>query len=235
MATIEIHEPEVKEKREGIRLSAAVIPRGEIVGPPFVPRPMFADSILEFGVQRKRKALATTFSFMLNCLVIGGLLGIPIAVGILQHADPQSFRVGFGAVLAIYATYALCRPTLTYLRRVNSWGRHALIGFGGGLIGGLTAMPGAVPTIWCDMHGMPKNEQRGLVQPFIAVMQVFALSLMLSRHSLSSKFLIDFAISLPALAAGAALGIVMFRHVNETAFRRIVLIVLLLSGLSLVI
>src|SRR5882724_12425686 len=53
-------------------------------------------------------------------LIIGGLLGIPIAVGILQRADPQSFRVGFGAVLAIYAAYAMCRQTLTYLRHVNS-------------------------------------------------------------------------------------------------------------------
>jgi uncharacterized membrane protein YfcA len=118
---------------------------------------------------------------------------------------------------------------------VNSRSRHALIGFGGGLIGGLTAMPGALPTIWCDMHGMPKSEQRGLVQPFIAVMQIFALALMLSRHSLSSRFLIEFAISLPALGAGAAVGIVMFRRVNEIAFRRIVLLLLLFSGLFLVI
>jgi uncharacterized protein len=33
-------------------------------------------------------------------------------------------------------------------------------------------------------------------------MQVFALSLMLSRHDLSFKVLLDFAISLPALVAG---------------------------------
>jgi hypothetical protein len=168
-------------------------------------------------------------------LIIGGLFGIPIAVGILQRADTHSFRVGFGVVLVIYAAYALCRPTLTYLRHIGGRSRHALVGFGGGLIGGLTAMPGALPTIWCDLHGMPKNEQRGLVQPFIAAMQVFALALMLSHHSLSSKLLIDLAISLPALAAGAALGIVMFRHVNEIAFRRIILVVLLFSGLSLVI
>ena len=168
-------------------------------------------------------------------LIIGGLVGIPIAVGVLQRADTQSFRLGFGVALAMYAAYALFRPTLTYLHQANSRSRHALIGFGGGLIGGLTAMPGALPTIWCDMRGMPKNEQRGLVQPFIAAMQVFALSLMLSRHSLSSKFLIDLAISLPALIAGAGLGIVMFRRVNEIAFRRIVLVLLLLSGLSLVI
>src|SRR5437879_2755381 len=70
-------------------------------------------------------------------LIIGGLLGIPIAVGVLQRADPQSFRVGFGAALAIYAAYALCRPTLTYLGHVSRRSRHALIGFGGGRMGGL--------------------------------------------------------------------------------------------------
>ena len=96
-------------------------------------------------------------------------------------------------------------------------------------------MPGALPTIWCDMHGMPKNQQRGLVQPFIAAMQIFALGLMLSRNGLSTKIAIDFAVSLPALAAGTTLGILMFRKVNEVTFRRVILIILLFSGLSLVV
>jgi hypothetical protein len=42
-------------------------------------------------------------------------------------------------------------------------------------------MPGALPTIRCDLNGAPKAQQRGLVQPFIAVMQVFLLVLILSR------------------------------------------------------
>lgn len=85
------------------------------------------------------------------------------------------------------------------------------------------------PTIWCDMHGVPKNQQRGLVQPFIAAMQIFALVLMLSHSSLSSKLVVDFVVSLPALAAGTLLGIAMFRSVNELAFRRIILLILLFS------
>lgn len=76
--TIEIHEPEIKENRPESRPRVAVLSRGEIASPPFVPRPMFADSVLEFGVQRKRKALATTVSFLLNCLAIGGLLLVPL-------------------------------------------------------------------------------------------------------------------------------------------------------------
>ena len=127
----------------------------------------------------------------------------------------------------------LLRPTL--VTAGASVGRHwvALIGFGGGLVGGLTAMPGAIPTIWCDMRGMPKSDQRGLVQPFIAIMQLFALALLLERHSLSSKVVIDLAISLPALFAGSMLGIVAFRNINEIGFRRTILIVLLFSGASL--
>jgi hypothetical protein len=55
----------------------------------------------------------------------------------------------------------------------------------------------------------------------------------LLRHSLSPRLVIDLAISLPALFAGSALGIVAFRNVNEIGFRRIILVLLLLSGASL--
>ena len=127
----------------------------------------------------------------------------------------------------------LFRPALTRFKGADSRRLTALIGFGGGLMGGLTAMPGAIPTIWCDMRGMPKSNQRGLVQPFIAIMQVLALALLLGRQSLSSKLVIDLAISLPALFAGSVLGILAFRSINEAGFRRIILVLLLLSGASL--
>jgi uncharacterized protein len=166
-------------------------------------------------------------------LIFGGLLGVPVAVWVLHNADATLFRQGFGLAVAIYAGYMLFRPSLNYLQQMKQ-GRSALVGFGGGLIGGLTAMPGALPTIWCDMHGVPKNQQRGLVQPFIAAMQIFALVLMLSRHDLSRAVLVDFALSIPALLAGSALGIFVFRNMNEMTFRRAILAILLCSGVLLV-
>jgi uncharacterized membrane protein YfcA len=167
-------------------------------------------------------------------LVLGGILGVPIAVWLLQTADAWVFREVFGSAVALYAGYMLFRPTFSSLRLMNH-SRNALVGFGGGLIGGLTAMPGALPTIWCDMHGVPKNQQRGLVQPFIAAMQLFALALMLIHHDLSSGVLANLLLSVPALVAGSVLGIFAFRNVSEQIFRRIILIVLLASGLMLIV
>ncbi len=79
MGTIEIHEPEVKEVKPASRPSAAVLPRkAAVAAAGFAPRTMFSDSLLEFGPQRKRKAMATTTSFIFNCVAVGIMLIMPL-------------------------------------------------------------------------------------------------------------------------------------------------------------
>jgi uncharacterized protein len=168
-------------------------------------------------------------------LITGGLPALPVAVFFLQNTNAHTLRMAFGALIALYSAYSLFRPAVGRFAANDRHGPNFLIGFGGGLIGGLTAMPGALPTIWCDINGVPKDQQRGLVQPFIAAMQIAALMLMLSRHELPTAILFDLAVCLPPLAVGTALGVLMFRRINEAAFRRVILVTLLLSGLSLVI
>jgi periplasmic protein TonB len=74
--TIETHEPEVRAANQAAS-RAAVLPRTELKVAA-AARPMFSDSLLDFGVQRKRKALATTSSFILNCIALGILLIMPL-------------------------------------------------------------------------------------------------------------------------------------------------------------
>jgi periplasmic protein TonB len=78
MGTIEIHEPEVKEVKPPSRPSAVVLPKSELLEARFTPRPMFADSILDFGQQKKRQSFATVTSFIFNCLAIGVMLAMPL-------------------------------------------------------------------------------------------------------------------------------------------------------------
>lgn len=166
--------------------------------------------------------------------IAGGALGIPPSIYLLHHIDTWTFRVGFGAFLIAYAAYMFFRPTVAYLRDVQSRLRDGAVGFAGGMVGGLTAMPGALPTIWCDLRGLAKDHQRGLVQPFIAVMQCAALALLASAGGFSARVLVNLVMTLPALAAGTALGIVLFGRVDQVSFRRITLAILLAGGIALV-
>lgn len=166
-------------------------------------------------------------------LVAGGLLGLVPAVYLLQHVDTRLFRICFGVFVASYAAYMLLRSASK--RRPSTGGAlgEGLVGFGGGLVGGLTAMPGALPTMWCDLHGLPKIEQRGVVQPYILIMQLIALALLLPRLGRSPDMLFDFLVCAPGLAAGTAVGVVLFGRVDDIMFRRVVLAMLLVSGLTL--
>lgn len=80
--TIEIHEPEVQKAETPAKPVAGTVaasPRAVLVRGPAVPaRAMFSDSLLEFGAHRKRKAFATTTSFIFNVLMICLLIITPM-------------------------------------------------------------------------------------------------------------------------------------------------------------
>ncbi|HVN17171.1 MAG TPA: TonB family protein [Dongiaceae bacterium] len=78
MSTIDIHEPEVKGVKPSGRSTGPVLPKADLQPAKFTPRPMFADSMLDFGQAKKRQTFATTFSFVLNCLAIGVMLIMPL-------------------------------------------------------------------------------------------------------------------------------------------------------------
>jgi uncharacterized membrane protein YfcA len=155
----------------------------------------------------------------------------------------------FAAVRALVpskAVHALASPVSPASRpRLFSWRpwesepprqwSAAVLGFASGFVGGLTAMPGALPAIWCDLTGMSKDQQRGLVQPFIVTMQLIALLALLSRRDIPLHLMTEMLVTLPALALGSALGIFLFARVDDVAFKRVVLVTLFIAGLGLVI
>jgi uncharacterized protein len=163
-------------------------------------------------------------------LLIGGFLGVPIALFLLTLIEPRAFRIAFGLVLVGYALYMLARPAAAIVRHGGA-AMGSAVGFAGGLVGGLTAMPGALPVIWCELRGLSKEHQRGLVQPYILAMQVFAIALLLAQPgAISRDLLVVTAAALPATVAGTFIGMALFGRLDSCKFRLVVLLLILLSG-----
>ena len=168
-----------------------------------------------------------------GCLpyLAGGFIGIPVGARLLEAFSAHAFAAGFGVFLVCYSTYMLLRPRLM----ISGGGRYAEIaaGFAGGITGGATGFPGAVPTIWCNMRGLSKDEQRGIVQPFILLMQIATLIYFSKIGILASSTWTSYFWCAPVVVLGTWLGLQLFKRIDDGKFRRLVLLFLLVSGMTL--
>ena len=166
-------------------------------------------------------------------LVIGGLIGVPIGAWLLQWLDPVLFRFALGLFLLIYC------PVMLLLPADHGWphgGRagDGAAGFAGGVLGGLAGISGPVPTLWTTLRGWDKDTQRGVLQAFNIAMHMATLTAYALSGSLTGETLVMFAWITPALAIPAVLGVLLFHRLATRTFRRLILLLLLVSGLTLV-
>ncbi|MBP5856367.1 sulfite exporter TauE/SafE family protein [Marivibrio halodurans] len=163
----------------------------------------------------------------------GGVIGMPIGVFLLPVLDREAVKLGLGIFLVAYAAYGL----LVRVPPVVRWGGRAAdaaVGVGGGFFGGLLSLSGPLPTIWAGLRGWPKDEQRGVYQPFnLMVLLTAAIGHYASgRVALSDAWLVAMVTGLAVI--GAIGGLWLYRRASSAQFRRYVLVMLAVAGLSLV-
>jgi uncharacterized membrane protein YfcA len=166
-------------------------------------------------------------------LVLGSALGIPAGGALLQLASPSQLRVTVGVLLILFALYNLWRPNLPEIKQT---GRLAdgTVGLLNGILGAATGLAGILPMIWCGLRGWSRDEQRAVFQPTAVATFLMIILWFGGTGTITADAMRLFAIGLPALALGTALGWALYGKLNEAAFRRIVLVLLLISGLFLV-
>jgi len=163
--------------------------------------------------------------------LVGGVIGIPVGTTLLERLDAHAFAGAFGVFLVCYSVTMLLRPGIVVQR--GSRLADVAAGFAGGITGGSIAFPGAIPTIWCSIRGLAKHEQRGIVQPFILLMQ-FATLIYFSRLGIiASGTIATYLLCVPAVLGGTWLGLRLFDRIDDAMFRRLVLTFLLVSGATL--
>jgi hypothetical protein len=163
----------------------------------------------------------------------GAAVGVPIGISILGWASPAYVKAGIGVFLILYSLYALFRPSLGPVTKGGA-AADAGVGFANGVLGGITGLAGILVTIWSGLRGWPKDQQRTIFQP-VAV-AIFAMSAVWfgAKGAVSADTIRLFLFGLPVLLAGTWLGMKLYGRLDETAFRKVVLVLLLASGAALI-
>ena len=142
--------------------------------------------------------------------------------------------MGVGLFLVLYSLYALFRPAIPPVKAASPV-VDAGVGFLNGVLGGITGLAGILVTIWCGLRGWPKDVQRTVFQPVAVAIFLMSALWIGARGAITPDIIKLFLIGLPALLAGTWLGLKLFGRLDEAAFRKVVLVLLLASGLVLVV
>jgi uncharacterized membrane protein YfcA len=182
-----------------------------------------------YSVWKLRHALQWT---KIAPLLLGAAFGVPIGVFALAHTNPQYLRLGVGVVLVLFSLYGLLRPTFKPLVFGGAVA-DAGAGFLNGVLGGATGFAGIVATIWCQLRGWPKDQQRAVFQPVGVATFAMTAAWLGGQGSIPRDVWWLFVVALPVLLVGTWLGLKLYGRLDEAQFRRVVLILLLASGVVL--
>ena len=150
-----------------------------------------------------------------------------------RYADPGIFKLSVGALLLIF-------PAALYFNRnpmaFSFGGRVAdtVIGFAGGILGGLAGLSGPLPILWASVRGWGKDERRGVFQTFNWTVLSAALCVQAGTGFITREVLWLALFAMPATILGAWLGARTYHALSDNNFRDVVLGLLFLSGVGLV-
>jgi uncharacterized membrane protein YfcA len=164
--------------------------------------------------------------------IVGGAAGVPFGTAILPYLDAALFKGFVGLLLIVWCPAMLFAAKLPPVK----FGGHTadgIAGFLGGICGGIAGFTGAIPTLWCALRRLPKDEQRGIVQNFNLATLTCAMAAYLAGGHISLDMLPMFAVVAVALAVPVLFGAKLYAGISEAAFRRIVLGLLFASGVVL--
>lgn len=162
-------------------------------------------------------------------LVLGGIIGSPLGVYLLLLLDPATLKLAIGVVTTLFALALL----VGFKRPIRDERLASLpIGLASGLLGGSTSMSGPPVVLFFSNQGVDKAGFRANLNLYFILLACATLPAQLVAGLLTRQVLTYLAWFAPALFAGTLAGVWLARRVDDEAFRRLTLIVVIATGLS---
>jgi hypothetical protein len=163
------------------------------------------------------------------------LFGIPIGILFLQYVEPHVLKLLIASFLILYGVFFIARRALPRFERPTPLA-DSVVGFIGGLMGGLAGLCGALPAMWCALRPWPRHETRAVLQPFNMTIQGLSALVMAYKGVYAGEG-VALAMLVCAVVAltSAQLGLFVFRRINDTQFRWLIIGLMLISGSMLMV
>lgn len=166
--------------------------------------------------------------------IVCGLIGVPLGTMILPQISVGGFKFFIACVLILYCGFMLLQKSAPKI----TWGgtvTNGIIGLLSGVLGGIAGLAGILPSIWATLCGWTKEETRSIFQVFYLTVLSFAVATLAWGGFMTAEVGKFALIAFPGTVVGAWIGRKAYERLDDTRFRKLILILLMLSGVSLLV
>ena len=164
--------------------------------------------------------------------LLPAFIGIPLGTYLLLIVSAETmtllvalFLFGYGA----YFSFRTALPSVTQDYPTTD----RVIGLVGGVLGGMAGLSGALPTMWLSLRDWEKSKIREILQPFNSIILLFAAVGAAYHGGYNWETFVAMGLAAPASIVGTIAGIVLYKQISDHTFRRILIVIMLLSGVIL--
>ena len=165
-------------------------------------------------------------------LMVGILPGIPLGIYFLKNYEDVMIKKIVGGVVIVFALWNLIVRAERRYTLSRTWAY--LAGFAGGILQGGTAMGGPPVLMYLTFNRWEKNLTRATLQSFFCVTGGLSLFGLIVTRVLTLSVLHSNLLYLPIVTMGGATGYFLFKRLSSRLFNRILLSLLLATGLLLI-
>ncbi len=166
--------------------------------------------------------------------LLGAAIGIPIGQQLLPYLNPDQFKLVLGSLLVVCCSAMLATARLPHL---THGGKVADAGVGllGGVMAPLSGFSGLAPALWASLRGYNKDEHRAVLQNFNLIVLSATVASNVFYGRLNRGHIPQMAVVAGALILPAIWGSKIYVGMSAAAFRKTVLWLLVLAGVTMLI
>ncbi len=163
-------------------------------------------------------------------LAVGGALGLPGGIYILNNLNTTLFKILAGILVAVFAVVLL-----TGWRRPARNHRFVLfpVGLVSGVIGGSTAMGGPPAILFLANQNTPKEVFRANLVAYFFLLNCASASMLTFIGLMNARVVGHAALTLPALLLGTYIGVKASRRIPQRVFMKVAMTLVAVMGLVL--
>ncbi len=168
-------------------------------------------------------------------LLVAEVLAIPVGVWLLVRLDPRVLSVVIGLFVLFFVLLAVRFPFITLRPGPADTSAGIVAGFVGGLMGGTTGFFGPPLTVYFFALRVDKELYVFLLSITYEVITLAQVGTYLIGGLYTDGTLLVGLLLCPPALLGFALGVRLRSRIDQRAFNRLVLLVLVVSGLNLLV